>query len=519
MRDYSFGNFLHELRVRRGLSQFQLGMLVGVSNKAVSKWENGSAKPQSRILYKLSEVLGITVDELLACKYRSTENRNTKGVFAMKKALWEKADEELAKLYGDMPGNASGNVPGNVAGNVSENALGSVPPMEVANRYFSEYAELKSTDQIIYFEFLGRMASEAKRSGGHMRINGGIGASFVAFLMGASEINPLRPHYYCPGCHRIQFVDGVSCGWDLPAGKCSCGRELVRDGHNIPFETLRPIICQAAHYDISVSQNFYQAAKEMISDYFQGNKVVTLKKQEPGIRTYIIPDAEISNLEDGQELPFEENYDGLKKYPSITLIQDEELDAWGRLEEETGISFEKVPYTDKKVFDAFLDGDTQGIPEFRTEFTKTIIAEASPATFHDLIKIPGLCHGTGVWKENGQELIKAGRTIGSLIAYRDDVFHCIQEKMTPGNGYGTGYAYHIMENVRRGVYAKKGMPEETRRQLQELGVEEWLIESFGKIQYLFPKAHGTLFVKHAMILMWYKINYPEAFGKIILKGN
>ncbi|MDE6676065.1 MAG: helix-turn-helix domain-containing protein [Acetatifactor sp.] len=100
MRDYSFGNFLHELRVRRGLSQFQLGMLVGVSNKAVSKWENGSAKPQSCILCKLGEVLGVTVDELLACKYRSTENKNIKGVFAMKKALWNKASETLTSLYG-----------------------------------------------------------------------------------------------------------------------------------------------------------------------------------------------------------------------------------------------------------------------------------------------------------------------------------------------------------------------------------------------------------------------------------
>ena len=68
MRDYSFGNFLHQLRTRSGLTQFQLGALVGVSDKAVSKWENGSAKPQSGILSKLGEVLGVSVDELLSCK-------------------------------------------------------------------------------------------------------------------------------------------------------------------------------------------------------------------------------------------------------------------------------------------------------------------------------------------------------------------------------------------------------------------------------------------------------------------
>ena len=39
MRDYSFGNYISVLRERRGLSQFQLGALVGVSDKAVSKWK------------------------------------------------------------------------------------------------------------------------------------------------------------------------------------------------------------------------------------------------------------------------------------------------------------------------------------------------------------------------------------------------------------------------------------------------------------------------------------------------
>ena len=46
MRDYSFGNYISTLRERMGLSQYQLGVLVGVSDKAVSKWENGASKPR-----------------------------------------------------------------------------------------------------------------------------------------------------------------------------------------------------------------------------------------------------------------------------------------------------------------------------------------------------------------------------------------------------------------------------------------------------------------------------------------
>jgi transcriptional regulator with XRE-family HTH domain len=68
MNDYAFGNFLFTLRTEKGLSQAQLGELLGVTNKAVSKWENGSAKPNTSLIPQLSKVLGVTVEELFACK-------------------------------------------------------------------------------------------------------------------------------------------------------------------------------------------------------------------------------------------------------------------------------------------------------------------------------------------------------------------------------------------------------------------------------------------------------------------
>ncbi|MBR3429766.1 MAG: AAA family ATPase [Clostridia bacterium] len=65
MQDIEFGNRLYQLRKRSGLSQTQLGEKVGVSNKAVSKWENGQAKPGLDIVHKLADVLSVSVDELL----------------------------------------------------------------------------------------------------------------------------------------------------------------------------------------------------------------------------------------------------------------------------------------------------------------------------------------------------------------------------------------------------------------------------------------------------------------------
>ena len=65
MQDFEFGNRLYQLRQKARLTQAQLGKKVGVSNKAVSKWENGKAKPGLDIVNRLANVLGVSVDELL----------------------------------------------------------------------------------------------------------------------------------------------------------------------------------------------------------------------------------------------------------------------------------------------------------------------------------------------------------------------------------------------------------------------------------------------------------------------
>lgn len=62
---YKVGNLISKLREEKGISQSELGCLLGVTNKAVSRWENGRGYPDTSLLIKLSDVLGITVDELL----------------------------------------------------------------------------------------------------------------------------------------------------------------------------------------------------------------------------------------------------------------------------------------------------------------------------------------------------------------------------------------------------------------------------------------------------------------------
>ena len=66
MQDFEFGNRLCALRKAAGLSQVQLGEKLHVTNKAVSKWENGRAMPGLDMVRQLADLLNVTVDELLA---------------------------------------------------------------------------------------------------------------------------------------------------------------------------------------------------------------------------------------------------------------------------------------------------------------------------------------------------------------------------------------------------------------------------------------------------------------------
>lgn len=60
-----FGEFLYNLRKEKGMTQAELAQALGVTNKAVSKWETGEAMPETSLLLPIARIFGVTVDELL----------------------------------------------------------------------------------------------------------------------------------------------------------------------------------------------------------------------------------------------------------------------------------------------------------------------------------------------------------------------------------------------------------------------------------------------------------------------
>lgn len=68
MNDYSFGNMIFELRTKLKLSQSDLAHMLGVTNKAVSKWETGKSKPTINVIRKLAVLFKLDINELLSMK-------------------------------------------------------------------------------------------------------------------------------------------------------------------------------------------------------------------------------------------------------------------------------------------------------------------------------------------------------------------------------------------------------------------------------------------------------------------
>ena len=59
------GNMIRDARIQKGYTQAELGTLLGVSNKAVSRWENGDSFPDIGVLESLAEILGLGIQDLV----------------------------------------------------------------------------------------------------------------------------------------------------------------------------------------------------------------------------------------------------------------------------------------------------------------------------------------------------------------------------------------------------------------------------------------------------------------------
>ena len=128
--------------------------------------------------------------------------------------------------------------------NKAHSMYGENLPEIVTERLERELNSIISNGYAVMYIIAQKLVWKSVEDGYLVGSRGSVGSSFVATMAGISEINPLPAHYYCGKCHYYDFdSDEVkayagSSACDMPDKKCPvCGEMLLKDGHDIPFET------------------------------------------------------------------------------------------------------------------------------------------------------------------------------------------------------------------------------------------------------------------------------------------
>ena len=493
MKDYSFGNYICALRTGRGLSQFQLGTLVGVTDKAVSKWENGDSKPRLATCYRLAEVLGVSVTELLSCDHYITIPAR-KELEKMNSRIWKEAYDKLA-IYRDSP-----------------LAL-------CWSRLAAEEAALAGTDAIQGFAVLGRLKKQAQQYKTHMFVAGTIGSSYAAWLLGATDVNPLPPHYFCEQCGCVEFVCEDVDGFDLPPKKCQCGNEFKHDGHSIPYEGFAKAERNGTHIEMRISKSFKPIAVKTLLDFYEGVAEVLpvmLHGEDDSWtmeRYVVLPERKTKPKvkEDGfWHVGSEEYWEWQENETTYSFLLHDQLDQIDQLRELTGVNLPELSTL-------LTPQMAEHLYQVRCEAGAYITDQINEPVhnFDLLLRLDLLGHATGAWSENGETLLEEGKaTIWEIPAAREDIYNAVSKALAERNIRENGLALMVMEKARKGLFCSRGIPEDIEKLMRSLGLPTWYPDYLKKVRYLFPKGHAVDYLLIEAILAWYKINFPAESLKV-----
>ncbi len=403
---------------------------------------------------------------------------------------------------------------------------------------------------------------------------GSVGSSFVAFLCGITEVNPLMPHWRCKEGNWFEFPPKPSsmAGVDLPEKNCpKCGKDAVRDGFSIAFEVFMGFKGdKMPDIDLNFSGEYQHIAHKYVEELFgkdhcfragtisavqdriafgfvkkfveeagrnprnaELNRLVKgcsgvskTTGQHPGGIVILPKEMEITDVcpvqypadnKDGDVITTHFDYNSMHDcLVKLDILGHDNPTSLKRLEEMTGVSAIGIPLND---------------PETMSLFSSTKALKLKEKTDKDLGTLGVPEFGTNFAMDmlrdtKPTKFEHLGRLSG--LAHGTDVWLGNAQDLIKKGTANLSTVISTRDDMLNDLLAKgmdealafkimedvrkgKGLKPEYEQAMVAAKVPPWYIESCKKIKYIFPKAHAVAYCIMSFRIAYFKVHHPLAF--------